>query len=122
MIPKQLNEMNDKDEFINKKNLLQEFANEIYKFDSVGGEFQRGVDWALRMIIKHPSSDIQEVRHGEWIRKRQFVYECSLCKRIELVEGVRHDCDLKSEHKILLSMYPYCHCGAKMDGKEKTDE
>lgn len=62
-----------------------------------------------------PAADVEEVRHGKWLISdydgvRGFVdgklvyinpcYKCSVCGRKE------------SEKE------PYCHCGAKMDGKE----
>ena len=53
-----------------------------------------------------PVADVEEVRHGEWIEEyrglcpREKVIICSLCGRME-------------ERK-----EPYCHCGAKMDGKD----
>ena len=94
--------MNDKDEFINKKNLLQEFANEIYKFDSVDGEFQRGVNWALRMIIKHPTTDVEPVVHAHWTYWG-WSQHCSHCEHV--FEDLYDD--------------NYCpNCGAKMDEKE----
>lgn len=106
--------MNYKDEFINKKDLLQELANEIYKFDSVDGEFQRGVDWALRMIIKHPTADVEEVEHGIWLESDPYPsgirqYTCSCCGR-SLYARPWWD---------LLLRFPYCHCGARM---HKEDE
>lgn len=72
--------------------------------------------YAKAQLKRIPTADVEEVRHGEWIRKRKFLYECSLCKRVVLIEGVNASCDIKSEREILLAMYPYCNCGAKMDG------
>lgn len=51
-----------------------------------------------------PTADVEEVRHGYWIEDKYnefFPYKCSLCG---------DDAEIK---------YKYCHCGAKMDGKEK---
>lgn len=55
--------------------------------------------------------DVEKVRHGEWIRFRLgdedfcLRYECSRCKRVIYPGDERN-----------LPDYPYCHCGAKMDG------
>lgn len=48
-----------------------------------------------------PTADVAEVKHGEWI-SNEFggVYICSECGRKETT-----------------NTEPYCHCGAKMDGK-----
>lgn len=52
-------------------------------------------------FFKH-TADVAEVRHGKWIDK-ETCYVCSLCGRVERVKE------------------PYCHCGAKMDGKEQKE-
>ena len=55
--------------------------------------------------------DVEKVKHGEWVRVRLsdndacLKYGCSLCKRIIYPKEQRN-----------LKDYPYCHCGAKMDG------
>jgi len=74
-----------------------------------------GVD---KVINKIPTADVEEVKHARWIMDGQmkiksgyrFTYHCSLCFRL-----VRRDLDDAPINDI----YPYCHCGAKMDGKEK---
>ena len=56
----------------------------------------------LREIDSIPISDVEEVRHGEWVTLEAEIglYSCSLC-----------------EHKILRAECNYCpNCGAKMDG------
>lgn len=69
-------------------------------------------------INKMPTVDAVPVVHGEWVEKWRFKpngtpyhkigdMECSVC------------------HSDMLGRYysRYCpHCGARMDGKEKTDE
>lgn len=54
--------------------------------------------------------ELAEVKHGEWEEMvehehggiKKFFFECSLCGRIECQKE------------------PYCHCGAKMDGRSET--
>ena len=63
-------------------------------------------------IAMTPTEDVEKVRHGEWEQNQycKRIYYCSKCGRhIE-------DCtNNPNEH------FPYCHCGAKMDGgKEQT--
>ena len=59
--------------------------------------------------------DAVEVVHGQWIEilsgQNSSGYECSICKRIVSVVS---DVDLRE--RVLAKKYPYCHCGAKMDG------
>ena len=52
----------------------------------------------LTDIKNFPTADVEPVRHGKWIDK-ETCYKCSLCGRIERLKE------------------PYCHCGARMDGK-----
>ena len=58
-------------------------------------------------IEKEPTADVEEVRHGEWIKPYSILRPfCSKCKAV---------CKDNENTK-------YCHeCGAKMDGKEKED-
>lgn len=53
-------------------------------------------------------ADVVEVRHGEWIPNQYFKghYYCSEC--------TRHIEERSGNPSI---NFPYCHCGAKMDGK-----
>ena len=59
-----------------------------------------------------PAADVAPVVHGRWVHspspydKRDDFWFCSECGRtINIICGDK-----------LLSNYPYCHCGAKMDG------
>lgn len=60
-----------------------------------------------------PSEDVEEVKHGKWIKKRHQIYECSRCKRSIYLEGL--NVTDENEAKLLRKLYPYCHCGAIMD-------
>lgn len=66
------------------------------------------------------TEDVVEVKHGKWMLMgtEMFMDEsysskfcCSLCSR---EVGVCHEHD-SDKHKYVKAMYPYCHCGAKMD-------
>ena len=57
-----------------------------------------------KLIDIMPTADVEKVRHGKWIYEGTYVdapYRCSECRRLSTNE------------------YPYCHCGAKMDGDAK---
>lgn len=76
-------------------------------------------------IMNIPAADVAVVRHGEWnIRSEiyqmiddideQLFVECPFCQRRYNVPYLFED------EKIIeyaREEYPYCHCGAKMDGK-----
>ena len=75
-------------------------------------------------------ADFVEVKHGEWEIKSEIhqmfddvdeeIYvECPFCKRTFYVPFEFED------EKILefaRKSYPYCHCGAKMDGERRCEE
>lgn len=58
----------------------------------------------------------EKVRHGRWIRQQSgfgySVWKCSICGRVLLPQTS----PLLSDMEHLNDLYPYCHCGAKMDG------
>lgn len=71
---------------------------------------------AYAEIREMPAADVAEVVHGQWcvskIRSIETVFYCSECKRTVTVGN-----DFFGEApKNVSAAYPYCHCGAKMDG------
>lgn len=70
----------------------------------------------LQIVKDLPAADVEEVVHGQWcvskIRSIETVFYCSECKRTVTVGN-----DFFGEAPQSASAaYPYCHCGAKMDG------
>lgn len=68
------------------------------------------------LLLRQPAADVAEVVHGQWcvskIRSIETVFYCSECKRTVTVGN-----DFFGEAPQSVSAaYPYCHCGAKMDG------
>lgn len=88
-------------------------------------------DMALETLKEHgigfcEKSDMVEVRHGEWLLKsriykmpddfdEEFYVECPFCQRTFYVPF-----EFEKEKMLAYAKenYPYCNCGAKMDGKE----
>ena len=60
-------------------------------------------------INEQPTVDAVEVVHGRWEQVQRWAtkakYRCSVCGR-----------EIMSAVKVNIEKYPYCHCGAKMDG------
>lgn len=78
------------------------FAEEICNFPAIDEDSANAV---ISLLRRQPTADVEEVRHGEWIKSQKLYgigveYVCSLCGRTVK----RGDLEL------------YCHCGAKMDG------
>lgn len=59
-----------------------------------------------------PAADVTSVVHGTWLPIVSYnnTYKCSECGRllVDITDGL----------KMVAKNYPYCHCGAKMDGGE----
>lgn len=80
-------------------------------------------------LAKIPTADVEEVRHGEWAIKseihqmfddvdEEFYVECPLCKRTYYVP---FELEEKKMLEYAKKNYPYCNCGAKMDGVPDTN-
>lgn len=58
--------------------------------------------------------ETEPMRYGKWVLLRSgdwtSVYGCSVCKR-----RVTVGCDKDKALDRVKKLYPYCHCGAKMD-------
>ena len=64
------------------------------------------------------TADVEAVRHGVWLHTPRTIadkiyhrWQCSVCART--VATVKRD-DITD--------FPYCHCGAKMDGEGRATE
>lgn len=64
---------------------------------------------SARVLKKIPAADVAPVVHGRWEQVKEWAtkakYRCSVCGR-----------EIMSAVKVNIEKYPYCHCGAKMDG------
>lgn len=60
----------------------------------------------------------QEVKHGKWIFKgvhiSGFAFKCSVCGRYMFAN--EEQCNTTKD---LIKNFPFCHCGARMDGGKK---
>jgi DNA-directed RNA polymerase subunit RPC12/RpoP len=58
-------------------------------------------------------ADVAPVVHGRWLPIVSYnnTYKCSECGR--LLVNITDGLSMVAKH------YPYCHCGAKMDGERK---
>jgi hypothetical protein len=77
---------------------------------------------AILAHIDHvPTADVQEVKHGHWIKSPECPEEYDICSVCGLNDKHRTRAD--QEHPAFESLPPYCKwCGAKMDEKEDGDE
>lgn len=70
---------------------------------------------ALMIANNYSTADVEEVKHGEWKHKRATIdgnlyFYCSECGR-EVSVNIY-------DNTSVTKFYPYCHCGAKMDGRK----
>ena len=80
---------------------------------------------AFSEIRKLLTADVEPVRHGNWnIRladELTLCLECSMCgRRVDNID-LRHLLEA-GEYGEACRRYPYCHCGAKMDLEDKTND
>lgn len=75
-------------------------------------------------MSKIPTADVVEVKHGKWELKSEihrfleeidedFYVECPFCQRVYYIP---FEFDDKKMLEYAKKNYPYCNCGAKMDG------
>lgn len=66
------------------------------------------INGMIKALQEAPTADVAEVRHGHWRQNLycERIYYCSECGR-----HIEDGSDKPLEY------FPYCHCGAKMDGK-----
>lgn len=84
--------------------------------DVLPATYCAGWNGLLGLIEKAPTVDAVPVVHGRWklMRKGDWtsVFACSVCgRRATIAESESYN----SQHK-MPKEYPYCHCGARMDG------
>ena len=70
------------------------------------------------LIHDAETADVAPIVHAHWKRLWTKMFECSRCKRAECLEGLR-SLTIDEEKSYMLELYPYCHCGAKMDEEAK---
>ena len=75
-------------------------------------------------VYFNPAADVVPVRHGEWELKskiyrfmddvsQEFYVECPFCHRTNYV---KFEFEKEKMLNFARENYPYCNCGAKMDG------
>ena len=76
---------------------------------------------AMCVLDNIPAAEVELVVHGRWVLLRQggctSLYACSACQRKITLSG-----DLNTREPRLKKLYPYCHCGARMDGGGRNDD
>ena len=101
-------------EYIDKE-ALRRFPIRLNHYDKEHGNehFVLGIESVLEYAESLPSADVEEVRHGKWVPilaiNGHTYYDCSVCGR--QVDTIRKQNPTK--------IFPYCHCGAKMGGKDE---
>lgn len=109
-----------RDEFVDRASILAEYDNLVEakkKREELSGNSEQLTEERLLRIVKNiPAVDAERVRRGKWKLVNRLAYSvcyvCSECGRLITVD-YRDDVTGKT-----LERYPYCHCGAKMDGRD----
>lgn len=107
----------------------------IWYFDPADGEYHIGFgsycldnvfNWlAEEFEVTEPTTDVEPVRRGNWnirlSRKSTLCLVCSVCGRKVDNSDLRLLLEL-GEYGAACQLYPYCHCGAKMELEDENDE
>ncbi len=83
-----------------------------------------------KILAYAPAADVAPVVHGEWIIKseihqmfddvdEEMYVECPFCKRTYYVPQTYDDEEIIAYAR---EQYPFCNCGAKMDGGKEAAE
>lgn len=96
---------------------LGTWYNDLAEANGSDDDFVKGYGEAMDDLADVPAADVQEVKHGKWIYNghnpvMSHVFQCSVCKRYMFSNSL----DYVPEE------YPFCHCGAKIDGVEGLEE
>lgn len=77
------------------------------------------------LLMRIPAADVEPVRRGNWnIRlshESTLCLECSVCGR-KVDNSDLHFLLELGEYGVACQLYPYCHCGAKMDLEDETHD
>ena len=117
----------EKKEYIERGAMISRLE---YYYSHTSGDIQYAYGVALREVRSAPAADVVEVVHGEWKIVSEsyrlfddydeaYFVKCPFCDRTYYVPF-----EFEEEKMIAYARehYPYCHCGAKMDGgKHETD-
>ena len=95
------------------------------KYGLAGGALGRRSGLADCIAIEiegPPATDVEPVRYGNWNirrpRRSSLCLVCSVCGRKVDTDAIGILLEA-GEYGVVRRLYPYCHCGAKMDLEDK---
>lgn len=96
-------------EYINKSIINNKLIPLYKELSFIHPKQAKGVMMAIKKLEEQPTAKVEVVRHGKWIKgTSKGIWFCSEC--------TRHIEDRTNEPN---KNFPYCHCGAKMDGESE---
>jgi DNA-directed RNA polymerase subunit RPC12/RpoP len=102
------------DEYIRIQDLIDALSR-LMTGQAMGGYTWMYTTDVYDAIASLPFADVAPVVHGRWLPIVSYnnTYKCSECGRllVDITDGL----------KMVAKHYPYCHCGAKMDGENKDE-
>lgn len=85
----------------------EKFAEAICNFPAIDEDAANAV---ISLLHRQTTADVVEVKHGYWKQNSyaKRIYYCSVCNR-----------HIEDASESPYQNFPYCHCGAKMDGEKE---
>lgn len=99
------------------KDKMQELHDALARDYEGYDSYVTGFGDAITLLENAPAADVQEVKHGKWLyrcyhKMMGHEFECSVCGRWICANSPNR----------VIEEYPYCHCGAKIDGVEGLED
>lgn len=92
---------------------MSDYISKQAAIDTCFNGWNNSADDCAKNIKSIPAADVAPVVHARWLPIVSYnnTYKCSECGRllVDIADGL----------KMVAKHYPYCHCGAKMDGERK---
>ena len=98
--------------FHRRKKMSDEYIRKADAVNACQEGWNNSVQDCINNIKVLKPADVAPVVHGRWLPIVSYnnTYKCSECGR--LLVNIADGLNVVAKH------YPYCHCGAKMDGEE----
>lgn len=98
---------------IDANTLCERLADRALEYSGLDECTENTIKEDMHIVHTMPTIDARPVVPGRWVQVMRWSnkakYRCSVCGR-----------EIMSATKVNIEKYPYCHCGAQMDGGDEN--